>query len=78
MLSHAPLAKQKVFNPCPTPLSLAIWDIGSCAQGIFATGSPISFTDMHKREQILSDILSFQPKEGAKAFREEYFTNTSM
>ncbi|KAF2688724.1 hypothetical protein K458DRAFT_151697 [Lentithecium fluviatile CBS 122367] len=72
ILSHASLTNRKGFNPCPIPLTLAIWDVGACSQSIFGSGNPISFNDMHKREQILLDVLSFQPRVGSQAAADEY------
>jgi len=72
MLCHSPLTKGKVFNPCPVPLTLAIWDVGACAQKVLGSGNPITFTDQHKREQVLLDVLSFQPRDGSQAFHDEY------
>lgn len=76
MLCHSSLAKSKIFNPCPTPLTLAVWDIGACAQRVF--GNPISFTEMHKREQILLDVLAFQPEDGTAAVLDDYGRNFQM
>jgi hypothetical protein len=71
MLCHAPAAQEMTFKPCPVPLTLAIWDLGECAQKVLGSCNPISFAHMHKREQILIDVLSFRPRDGSQAIKGE-------
>lgn len=71
-LIHSRYARHKIFNGCPGRLTLVIWDTAACAQKILEAGRSITYTDMHRRERILVDVLSFQPEENTQAMREEY------
>ncbi|KAJ4289820.1 hypothetical protein N0V90_011151 [Kalmusia sp. IMI 367209] len=77
LLLHSHFAKSKIFNGCPTPLTLAVWDTAACAQKVFGDGGSISFADMHKRERILMDVLSFQPEDGSRAVKDDYYHHVS-
>ncbi|KAF2710769.1 hypothetical protein K504DRAFT_465825 [Pleomassaria siparia CBS 279.74] len=62
-LCHRSSQKQRFYNPCPMPLMLAVWDIGTLSSRILQTRDAITFGDMHKRDQVLTNVLSFQPDE---------------
>ncbi|PVH98040.1 hypothetical protein DM02DRAFT_673662 [Periconia macrospinosa] len=66
-LCYSPLAKSKCFNPCPTPLTLAMWDLGVCAQKALTSDQPVGLNEMYKRDRILLQVLAFQPKDAGFA-----------
>ncbi|KAF1961084.1 hypothetical protein CC80DRAFT_229743 [Byssothecium circinans] len=78
VLCHSDLVKRKIFNPCPTTLTLALWDVGTCAQTVHGRNHPITFTDMHKREQILLEVLSFQPEDATKSLKDAHGENSTF
>ncbi|KAF2651666.1 hypothetical protein K491DRAFT_681981 [Lophiostoma macrostomum CBS 122681] len=78
MLCTASRASRKFYNPCPEPLTLAIWDIGACATRLLGKGQRIKPTDLHKREQILQDVLAFRHEEAARDVQEKYYSGDSI
>lgn len=75
LLMNSHFAKNKVFNGCPVPLTFAIWDTATCAQRIFGHGGTITPVEINKRDQILMSVLSFQPEDGTKDVKSEWFGN---
>jgi hypothetical protein len=66
------------FISSPPRLTLALYDIGVCARRILSHKSPITVTDGNERDNILLEVLSFQPEEGIEALLETYFQGTIM
>ena len=52
--------EEDFYNPCPAPLMLAAWDIGSLASVLVHTRSVNTLEDMNKRERILRNVLAYQ------------------
>jgi hypothetical protein len=71
MLCCADPVKKRTFNPCPTPLTLAIWDVGAFVQKTFGNGQPIAAMEMYKRDQILFEVLAFDPQAASKDLKGE-------
>lgn len=71
LLIDSNLANSKIFNGCTAHLSLAIWDTAACAQKIFGNSGRIGLADIHARERILVEVLSFQPEDGTKVDKDE-------
>jgi hypothetical protein len=78
MLCNASRVEKTFYNPCPAPLTLAIWDIGACATRLLGKGQRIKSTELHKREQILQDVLAFRPEETIKDVQERYYAGVNM
>ena len=70
-LCNSTIAGKKMFNPCPTPLMLAVWDMGACAQRILGSTSPMSSADRCLRDRIFNDVFDFQPEEYAETVMSE-------
>jgi hypothetical protein len=51
---------------------LSLWDLRACAQQFFGSGGPLSVADIQKREQVLQDIMSFQPGEASHAVNTQH------
>ena len=64
--------KRKVFSPCPRPLILLLWDIGTTAVSLLASDMPLSEEMLGKRHEILSNAISFEPFEWVSNLRGEY------
>jgi len=77
LLCHSHLAKQKVFNPCPTLLTLAIWEVGQCAQTVLGNSGVIGLSEIHQRELVLLDVLSFNPEDGVIQMKDDYHPDIS-
>ncbi|KAF2471193.1 uncharacterized protein BDR25DRAFT_313817 [Lindgomyces ingoldianus] len=73
MLCEAQFVKRKFYNPCPTPLTLVLWDVGACASRLLRNRTSAMPEDLHKREQILLDVLAFRPEDGTKDVQESYY-----
>ncbi|ORY07136.1 hypothetical protein BCR34DRAFT_28320 [Clohesyomyces aquaticus] len=79
MLCEAQLVKRKFFNPCPTSLTLVIWDIGACASRLLRNRDAVQVAeDLHKREQILLDVLAFRPEDGTKDVKDTYYPDRKV
>jgi hypothetical protein len=52
--------EQGFYNPCPTPLMLAVWEIGSLSSVFIQGRSAITLGDSNKRERILLSVLAYQ------------------
>lgn len=78
MLCHASLIHRKFFSPCPTALTLAMWDIGNWATKLVNFPNKITLEDMFKRESILRQVLSFETAERLKEFTEAYFESSEV
>ena len=70
--------RRAYFISSPPRLTLAVYDLGLCARSVLGSGNYITVADMHKRDKILSDVLSFQPEEGVKDLIETYYQHTKV
>lgn len=52
--------EEDFYNPCPAPLILAVWEIGSLASVLIHTRSDNTLEDMDKRERLLRNVLAYQ------------------
>ncbi|CAI6333989.1 unnamed protein product [Periconia digitata] len=59
-LCHSPLVKRKTSNLCPTVLTLAMWDMGVCAQNLLSNDGP-GLAEMYRRDKVLREVLEYQP-----------------
>jgi hypothetical protein len=73
-----PQIRRRYFIPCPLRLFQALHDTTECAQIIYRAQDRPSAADVYTREWILSDVLRFQPDEGAEVIRETYYVNKAM
>ncbi|KAF2002571.1 hypothetical protein P154DRAFT_618624 [Amniculicola lignicola CBS 123094] len=75
MLCDSAQASKKFFNPIPKSMTLLLWDIGACAQGVLGIHAPFSSASMQWRERILLDALALRPEDGADYIRESVHKN---
>lgn len=73
-LCYNPGVRKAFFVTCPLRLMEAVYDLGVCAQSIFRGHGTLSTADAYTREQILSDVLRFQPEEGSQNVQENYYS----
>ena len=78
MLCQTSRVKRGFYNPCPAPLTLAIWDVGACASKLLGKHQQIKPTEIRKREQILQDVLALNPEDFARDVQENYYPTVNM
>ena len=62
MLCRTTYLKRRFYIPCPIALLLNLWDIGSLAAAFLQSPDGITIEDAYSREQLLLNLLSFQPE----------------
>jgi hypothetical protein len=78
MLCHASALKRRFYNPCPTALTLVMWDIGDLSSKILPSHKPISQAQSRRREEILLRTLAYRPEEGTQEVKESYYKDVTM
>ncbi|KAF2729876.1 hypothetical protein EJ04DRAFT_58091 [Polyplosphaeria fusca] len=79
LLCASPDVKRRFYNPCPTILTLAVWDMGACASKLLCDPmESISNADLHMRDRIIRDILAYRPEEGAMDIKESYYKDIAF
>ncbi|KAF1964852.1 hypothetical protein BU23DRAFT_604551 [Bimuria novae-zelandiae CBS 107.79] len=76
-LCYDPDVRRAYFISFPPRLTLIVYDIGVCAQNIFFNDWT-AIAKGYGRDKILADVLSFQPEDGVRSFRETYYVHTEV
>ena len=78
MLCHASTLKHNFYNPCPTSLTLSVWDIGSWSTRLTSVRDNITSDEVRERDTILRQILSFNISDGVKEIEGAHYKSSEM